>query len=99
VALGPLHAEQVGADLGCVPAQSAEAILATDFFTVTLLNGDAEAVTLLIRDRDTKFTAAFDRMFADVGLKILRSLSGRPARTRSWNGGSVEAAVSVGPKL
>ena len=33
----------------------------------------AEAVTFLIRDRDTKFTAAFDRMFADVGLKILRS--------------------------
>ena len=33
----------------------------------------AEAVTFLIRDRDTKFTAAFDRMFADAGLKILRS--------------------------
>jgi putative transposase len=33
----------------------------------------AEAVTFLIRDRDTKFTAAFDRMFTDVGLKILRS--------------------------
>jgi putative transposase len=32
----------------------------------------AEAVTFLIRDRDTKFTAAFDRMFADAGLKILR---------------------------
>ena len=33
----------------------------------------AEAVTFLIRDRDTKFTAAFDRMFAGAGLKILRS--------------------------
>jgi putative transposase len=33
----------------------------------------AEAVTFLIRDRDTKFTAAFDRMFADAGLKILRN--------------------------
>jgi hypothetical protein len=33
----------------------------------------AEAVTFLIRDRDTKFTAAFDWMFADAGLKILRS--------------------------
>jgi len=32
----------------------------------------AEAVTFLIRDPDTKFTAAFDRMFADAGLKILR---------------------------
>jgi putative transposase len=33
----------------------------------------AEAVTFLIRDRDTKFTAAFDRMFAHAGLKILRN--------------------------
>lgn len=120
----------------------AKAILGTDFFTVTLLNGatvyvlaiiehasqrvrilgvtahpdnrwvtqmarnlimevgeHAEAVTFLIRDRDTKFTAAFERMFADAGLKILRSPVRAPARTRSWNGGSVAAAVSVGPKL
>ena len=137
MALGPLRAEQVGPTWAEFLRSQAKAILATDFFTVTLLNGatvyvlaiiehasqrvrilgvtahpdnrwvtqmarnlimevgeHAEAVTFLIRDRDTKFTAAFDRMFADAGLKILRSPAERPARTRSWNGGSVAAAVN-----
>jgi len=116
VAPGPFRAEQVGPTWAGFLRSQAEAILPTDFFTVTLLNGatvyvlaiiehasqrvrilgvtahpdnrwvtpmarnlimevgeHAEAVTVLIRDRDTKFTAAFDRMFADAGLKILRS--------------------------
>jgi putative transposase len=94
----------------------AEAILATDFFTVDLLDGTsayllaviehvtrririlgvtdhpndswvtqmgrnllmdldgrAESIKFLLRDRDTKFTAAFDAVFAAAGIRILRS--------------------------
>ncbi len=116
MALGPSAPSRWGPTWAEFLRSQAKAILATDFFTVTLLNGatvyvlaiiehasqrvrilgvtahpdnrwvtqmarnlimevgeHAEAVTFLIRDRDTKFTAAFDRMFADAGLKILRS--------------------------
>lgn len=94
----------------------AQAILATDFFTVDLINGasayvlaviehanrririlgttvhpdnawvtqqarnllmdlgeHASTVKFLIRDRDTKFIAAFDAVFLDAGIRILRS--------------------------
>jgi len=44
---GALRAEQ-GAGLGGVPAQSGKAILATDFFTVTLLNGATVYVLAII---------------------------------------------------
>ena len=33
----------------------------------------AEAFAFLIRDRDTKFTAAFDTVFAGAGIRVLRS--------------------------
>ena len=94
----------------------AEAMLATDFFTVDLLDGTtayvlaviehatrririlgvtahpdnawvtqqarnllmdldqrAESIKFLLRDRDTKFTAAFDAVFTAVGIRIVRS--------------------------
>jgi putative transposase len=94
----------------------AEAILATDFFTVDLLNGTSayvlaviehatrririlgvtdhptnawvtqmarnllmdldghvDGIKFLIRDRDTKFTAAFDAVFSGAGIRTLRS--------------------------
>jgi transposase InsO family protein len=94
----------------------AEAILATDFFTVDLLDGTSayvlaviehatrrirvlgvtdhptngwvtqiarnllmdldghvDTVKFLIRDRDTNFTTAFDAVFTNVGIRILRS--------------------------
>jgi putative transposase len=94
----------------------AEAMLATDFFTVDLLDGTtayvlaviehatrririvgvtahpdnawvtqqarnllmdldqrAESIKFLLRDRDTKFTAAFDALFTAVGIRIVRS--------------------------
>ncbi|MCW2916544.1 MAG: putative integrase [Actinomycetia bacterium] len=93
----------------------AEAIIATDFFTVDLLNGSqvyclavikhatcrvhvlgvtgnpaawvtqqarnllmdlddhAEKIKFLIRDRDSKFVAAFDAVFQSAGIRILRS--------------------------
>jgi len=94
----------------------AQAIIATDFFTVDLLDGTSayvlaviehvtrririlgvtahpndawvtqiarnlmmdlnehvETLTFLLRDRDTKFTAAFDAVFTAAGIRILRS--------------------------
>jgi transposase InsO family protein len=94
----------------------AEAIIATDFFTVDLLNGaqvyclaviehasrrvhvlgvtgnptaawvtqqarnllmdldyHAEKIKFLIRDRDSKFVAAFDAVFQSVGIRIIKS--------------------------
>ena len=94
----------------------AQAIIATDFFTVDLLNGTSayvlaviehatrririlgvtahpdnawvtqmarnlvmdldehlESIKFLLRDRDTKFTAAFDTVLSDAGIRIVRS--------------------------
>jgi putative transposase len=129
VALGPSAPSRWGPTWAEFLRSQAKALLATDFFTVTLLNGatvyvlaiiehasqrvrilgvtahpdnrrvtqmprnlimevgeQAETVTFLIRDRDTKFTAAFDRMFAAAGLKILRRRLGRPSAMGSGQG-------------
>ena len=115
----------------------AEAILATDFFTVDLLegttayvlaviehatrririlgataypnsawvtqvgrnllmdlDGHVESVKFLLRDRDTKFTAAFDAVFNAAGIRIRRRPIQARVRTRSWNGGSAAAAAN-----
>ena len=48
----------------------------------------------LIRDRDTKLTAAFDAVFTAEAIRIVRTPSGLLARTRSPNGGSAAAAAS-----
>ena len=40
----------------------------------------------LIRDRDAKFTAAFDAVFTAAGINVVRSRHGRRARTLMRNG-------------
>ena len=47
------------------------------------LADQASAVKFLIRDRDTKFTASFDAVFAADGIRILKPPSGRRGPTRS----------------
>jgi putative transposase len=37
------------------------------------LDGHVDGIKFLLRDRDTKFTAAFDAVFAAAGIRILRS--------------------------
>jgi putative transposase len=40
---------------------------------VIAVGEQVDAFSFLIRDRDTKFTASFDAVFADVGIRVLRS--------------------------
>jgi hypothetical protein len=51
------------------------------------LDDHAGGLEFLIRDRDTKFTAAFDAVFAAVGVRIMKTPIRRPGRTRSRSGG------------
>ena len=37
------------------------------------IDGQVESIKFLLRDRDTKFTAAFDTVFTSTGIRILRS--------------------------
>jgi putative transposase len=55
----------------------------------------AEAVKFLIRDRDTKFTTAFDAVFTSIGIRIITHRSRRRRRTRSPSGGSAPSAASA----
>jgi putative transposase len=50
------------------------------------LGDGGEAVKFLIRDRDTKFTAAFDAVFASIGIRIIST---------SPSGGSARSAASA----
>ena len=50
--------------------------------------------TVLIRDRDSKFTSVFDAIFASEGMRILRTPVRAPERTRSPNDGSEPSAAN-----
>jgi putative transposase len=120
----------------------AEAILATDFFTVDLLDGTSAyvlaiiehptrririlgvtahpddawvtqmarnllmdldeqiaSIKILLRDRDTKFTATFDSIFTAPASGSCAAPSEHLARTRSWNAGSVAADANSSTRL
>ena len=48
----------------------------------------------LIRDRDSKFTAAFDAVFAGADIRIIRTQSRHPGRTRSPSASSDRSAAN-----
>ena len=56
------------------------------------LDDCADRFRFLIRDRDSKFTAAFDAVFTGADIRVIRTPSGHPGRTRSPNGSSGHSA-------
>jgi putative transposase len=49
------------------------------------LGDRATTIKFLLRDRDSRFTKAFDEAFAADGIRILTSPPERPGQTRSAN--------------
>jgi hypothetical protein len=58
------------------------------------LGDRAARFTLLIRDRDSKFTSVFDAAFASESIRILRTPVRAPGRIRLPNDGSQLPAVN-----
>ena len=55
----------------------------------------ADGFRILVRDRDTKFIASFDAVFADAGIEVLRSPLEHPKATRMPSGGSARSGESA----
>ena len=49
----------------------------------------------LIRDRDTKFSGAFDEVFRSEGLHVIRTPSGHPVRMPTRNASSARCVESA----
>jgi putative transposase len=56
------------------------------------LGDRADRFRFLIRDRDSKFTTAFDAVFTGADIRIIRTRIGHPRRTRSRNASSARCA-------
>ena len=56
------------------------------------LGDRADRFRFLIRDRDSKFTAAFDAVFTGADIRIIRTRSGHLGRTRSRSASSAPCA-------
>jgi hypothetical protein len=50
---------------------------------------------VLIRDRDSKFTAAFDEIFRSEAITVIRTPLAAPGRRRTPSAGSAASGVSV----
>jgi putative transposase len=63
------------------------------------LGDRAEQFRFLIRDRDSKFTAAFDAVFTGADIRIIRTRCGHPGRTRLLNASSAPCAANASTTL
>jgi hypothetical protein len=59
------------------------------------LDEHAHRLRFVIRDRDAKFTAAFDAVFAAAGIQTVKIHHARPRRTRTPKGGCAPSGVSA----
>lgn len=50
------------------------------------MDGELEEVTFLIRDRDSKYTRAFDEVFISEGARVIKTRFGLPREKRLLNG-------------